>query len=149
MASDNLLRVSGPAAGNHIQAAPITANGDLIGGNVCVNLGPNKACQAQFRINGAFTPGGSLAIQINECDNAAGANPALIATSPALLRSSVGDPTSGTPANQYPLPPVIFGFSTGSRGFVKATAAVIGTTSAAGVSVVLVPQSNAVVKSGG
>jgi len=149
MASDNLLRVSGPGSGNHVQATAITANGDLIGSNPAVNLGPNKVCQAQARIGGAFTAGGSLAIQIYECDNQAGANPALIAATSAMLRTNVGDPSSATPAVQYPVPPVVVTFATGARGYVKATAAVVGTTSAAGVSVVLSPQAGAVVKSGG
>jgi hypothetical protein len=148
MASDALLRVSGPATGNYIQAAPVTVDGDLIS-TYAVNLGPNRQCQAQLRIGGTFLAGGGLAMQIYECDGPTGANPTLLAASPSLTRTHAADPSSATPSVQYPVAVTVFGFTTGSRGWVKATADATGTTSAAGVSVILTPVSGPVIKSGG
>jgi hypothetical protein len=155
IAHDDLLRLSGPASGNPIEAAAITADGDLAGGYRYV--GKYSSWIAEVRVAGAFdrtTGDETMAIRIYEATDSAGTGAAVIATGNTLTAThaaNLGASTAnGKTAGTLSDGPSYLGFTTGAGGWVKANADMSGTTpSAASVSVDLVTSNNGAFRQSG
>lgn len=141
MAYDDLLRASGPTAGNPIEASAVTADADLGGGYRF--LGKYLPWQAAIRLTGAFDRADgdeSIVIDFYEASDAAGTSAAVIASSAsatATHAANLGASTAnGKTAGSLSDGPLYCGFSTSSKGWIKAVANVSGTSpSVAGIAV--------------
>lgn len=149
------MRLSGPAAGNPVEAAAITADGDLTGG--WRYAGKNMAWYAEVRCAGAFdrtTGDESLVVEIYEATDAAGTGSTLIASGPSLTATHAAqvdeNSANGKTAGTLSTGPQYIPFGTGSGGFVKARANVSGTTpSIASLSVDLISSNNGAFRQSG
>jgi len=133
MAHDNLLRLSGPAVGNSVEAANIIATGDLAGGYRYA--GKNKAWFAEVRCAGTFdrtTGDESLQIAIFEATDAAGTGAVQIAQGAVLTATNLNNYGSavanGKAAGAPSDGPSYIGFATSNGGWIKARAIAAGTT---------------------
>lgn len=148
MPHDDLMRLSGPAAGNPIEASAITSDSDLTGGWRFV--GKYMPWYAEVRCAGAFDRADgneSLVIEIYEATDSSGTGSTLIASGASLTatHAAVIDETSqyGKTTPALSDGPQYVGFTTGSGGYVKARANVSGDSpSIASLSVDLIPANN-------
>ena len=155
MPHDDLLRLSGPAAGNPVEASAITADADLAGG--WRFAGHYLSWFAEIRNAGAFdrtTGDESEVIEIYEATDSAGTGSTLIASSASMTATHAAqldeNTANGKTAGTLSTGPTYLGFSTGSGGWVKARSNVSGTTpSIANLSVELVPANNGVIRQSG
>lgn len=155
MAHDDLLRLSGPAAGNPIEASSITADGDLSGGYRYA--GKYMSWYAEIRNTGAFdrtTGDEANVVEIYEATDSSGTGATLIASSTSLTAThaaNLGASTAnGKTAGTLSDGPAYLGFTTGSGGWVKARANVSGTTPiVTGLAVDLIPANSGAFRQSG
>jgi hypothetical protein len=155
MAFDDLLRLTGPAAGNSIEAANVTADADGSGGYKYV--GKYRTGYLELRLTGSFdrTTGDENVVgEVWEATDAAGTSAALIASGAAQTAThaaNLGASTAnGKTAGTLSTGPTRIGFSTGSGGWIKYRSEVGSSTTPiiGGVSAQVVMTANAYLQSG-